>query len=70
MDLFCFWRDLLAPSARTVSGTNKQQENTRQQDNSAREGEGGQVNSCILIAVLKEASPWQAADMSIMKQQK
>lgn len=67
MDLFCFWMDLLVPSARTEWHV---QENTRQQDNSAREGEEGQVNSCILIAVLKEASLWQAADMSIMKQQK
>lgn len=48
----------------------KQQENTRQWDNSSRKGKEGQVNSCISIAVLKDASPWQAVNMSMVKQQK
>lgn len=70
MDLFCFWMDLIFPSASIVSGMYKQQENTRQQDNSSRKEKEGQVNACILIALLKDASPWQADNMSIMKQQK
>lgn len=42
-----------------MSGIYKQQENSRQRDKSTRKEKERQVNSCILIALLKDASPWK-----------
>lgn len=61
---FCFWMDLISFFffffyRSSVSGIYKQQENSRQRDKSTRKEKERQVNSCILIALLKDASPWK-----------
>lgn len=62
---FCFWMDLISLFfffffyRSSVSGIYKQQENSRQRDKSTRKEKERQVNSCILIALLKDASPWK-----------
>lgn len=61
---FCFWMDLISFFffffyRSSVSSIYKQQENSRQRDKSTRKEKERQVNSCILIALLKDASPWK-----------